>query len=121
MDNSAMLKRLDEAIAEARDWAATGWTMTFGRNAVRIGSLPEAKAQPAKFVNRQEALAYWRSVAEAGEETAVWGEKAKAALESGDLRFAEGAVYFAVIVEKRLNKPTATWEPLLAGMRALAA
>lgn len=121
MDKSAMLKRLDEAIAEARGWATSGWTMTFGRNAVRIGSLPEARAQSDRFVNRQEALAYWRSVAEAGEETAVQGEKAKAALERGDLRLAEGAVYFALLVEKRLNKPNSTWEPLLTGMRALAA
>ncbi|MEO5345991.1 MAG: hypothetical protein H7834_06395 [Magnetococcus sp. YQC-9] len=121
MDKSAMLKRLDEAIAEARDWALSGWSVTFGRNAVRIGSLPEAKAQPARFVNRQEALAFWRNVAEVGEETALQGEKAKAALERGDLRYAEGAVYFAVLVEKRLNKPSSTWEPVLAGMRALAA
>ncbi|MBF0261734.1 MAG: hypothetical protein HQL97_07885 [Magnetococcales bacterium] len=121
MDKSAMLKRLDEAIAEARGWASNGWTMTFGRNAVRIGSLSEARAQTERFVNRQEALAYWRSVADTGEETAVQGEKAKAALENGDLRIAEGAVYFAVLVEKKLNKPNSTWEPVLAEMRALAA
>ncbi|MBF0213681.1 MAG: hypothetical protein HQM00_08965 [Magnetococcales bacterium] len=119
MNKSEIVKQLDQAIAESRAWAASGWTMTFGRNGVRIASLAEASAQTERFVNRQEALAYWRSVAEAGEETAVQGEKAKAALDRGDLRYAEGAVYHAAFVEKRLNKPSSTWEPVLASMRAL--
>ncbi|MBF0628622.1 MAG: hypothetical protein HQL91_10455 [Magnetococcales bacterium] len=121
MNKSDVIKQLDVAIAEAREWAGSGWTMTFGRNAVRIASLPEARGQSDRFVNRQEAIAYWRSVAEAGEESAVQGEKAKAALERGDMRVAEGAIYFAVYVEKRLNKPSSTWEPVLAGIRSLAA
>ncbi|MBF0341084.1 MAG: hypothetical protein HQL95_09015 [Magnetococcales bacterium] len=119
MDKSHMLHTLDVAMAEARAWARTGWLMTFGRNGVPVVSLPDAQARPERFVNRQEALAYWRSVAEAGEETAAQGEKAKAALERGDARLAEGAIYFAVYVEKRLNKPRSTWEPVLAGLRAL--
>ncbi|MBF0613957.1 MAG: hypothetical protein G8237_01810 [Magnetococcales bacterium] len=119
MNKSEMIERLERAMDEARHWAESGWTMTFGRQGVRVASLAEARAQPVRFVNRQEALAYWRCVAEAGEECAVQGEKAKAALERGDLRYAEGAVYFAVLVEKRLNKPVSTWEPVLAGMRML--
>ncbi|MBF0271377.1 MAG: hypothetical protein HQL98_04745 [Magnetococcales bacterium] len=119
MNKSDVVKQLDQAIAESRAWSESGWTMTFGRNAVRVASLTEAKAQSDRFVNRQEALAYWRSVAEAGEETAVQGEKAKAALDRGDLRYAEGAVYHAAYVEKRLNKPVSTWEPVLAGIRTL--
>lgn len=121
MNKSEIVQQLEQAIVEARDWATSGWVMTFGRNAVKIASLPAARALSERAVNRQEALAYWRSVAESGEESAQQGEKAKAALERGDLRIAEGAIYFAVMVEKRLNKPNPTWEPLLAGIRKLAA
>ncbi|MBF0183430.1 MAG: hypothetical protein HQM06_03440 [Magnetococcales bacterium] len=119
MDKTKMVQLLDQAIAEARRWAETGWPMTFGRNLVAVTSLPTAEQQSDRFVNKQEAVAYWRSVAEAGEESAVQGERAKAALLQGDRRIAEGALYFAAFIEKRLNRPSSLWEPLLATLRAL--
>ncbi|MBF0128296.1 MAG: hypothetical protein HQM02_13930 [Magnetococcales bacterium] len=119
MNEAELLQSLDSAIAEARAWARIGWSMTFGRSHVPVTTLSEAQAQSERFVHRQEALAYWRSVAEAGEETALKGEQAKAAIGRRDYRFAEGAVYFALFVEKRLNKPSSTWEPVLAGVKSL--
>ncbi|MBF0583174.1 MAG: hypothetical protein HQL80_02935 [Magnetococcales bacterium] len=119
MDRLNVIEQLDGAIAEARGWAEVGWPMHFGRNSVRVSSLSEAQGQPNAFVYRQEAIAYWKQVAELGQETAEQGEKAKQALAQQDLRLAEGAVYWAAYMEKKLNKPVPTWEPLLATLRSL--
>ncbi|WP_130471027.1 hypothetical protein [Candidatus Magnetaquicoccus inordinatus] len=118
MDTSKLVQQMDQAINDARKWAESGWPMRFGRNDVLVSSLSAAKQQSERFVNGQEALAYWRSVEEAGQESAAQGERAKQALLQGDQRLAEGALYFAAFIEKRLNRPTQTWEPVLASLRS---
>ncbi len=119
MDTSAFVQQLETAIADSRRWAESGWPMFFGRNNVAVPSMHAAQQQSERFVNRQEAISYWRDVVDAGNESAQQGERAKRAMLQGDRRLAEGALYCAAFIEKRLNRPSATWEPLLAALRAM--
>ncbi|MBF0098739.1 MAG: hypothetical protein HQM04_06135 [Magnetococcales bacterium] len=119
MDTTAFVQQLETAITDSRRWAESGWPMFFGRNNVAVPSLGAALQQSERFVNRQEAISHWRNVEDAGNESALQGERAKEALLQGDRRLAEGAIYCAVFIEKRLNRPNSTWEPLLATLRSL--
>ncbi|MBF0170755.1 MAG: hypothetical protein HQK87_06675 [Nitrospinae bacterium] len=112
MDTKQLIAAVRKACDEATNWAVTGWEMRWGMNQVPVNTLAEAKAKPATFVNRQEALAYWSDIEEMGAECAACGTKALAALEKGDLGAAANAVYFAKFTEKKFNKQTPTWGSL---------
>ncbi|MBF0368755.1 MAG: hypothetical protein HQL52_04780 [Magnetococcales bacterium] len=120
MDKQQLLDQLSAAIGEARKWAETGWPMTFGRRDNAIPSLRVAEALPKNMVNRSEAVSYWQCMAEVGEETAAQGEKALQAAKDEAWSTAEGALYYAVFMEKRLTKPTETWRPVWEAVKARA-
>jgi hypothetical protein len=109
MDTKALIEKVDAATKTTANWATAGWPVTFGNRNTPVNSLPEAEATNDTFVNRQEALSYWKTVAELGRMCVTQGEKAKAALESGDIQAAADAVYYAKFWEHRLNKELPTW------------
>ncbi len=120
MDTKQLIAAVEQATESARNWAVTGWEMRWGMNQVPVNSLAEAKAKPATFVNRQEALAYWSYIEEVGAECAASGDKAVAALKAGDTGAAANAVYLAKFNEKKFNKQTPTWGELSDMLHSLA-
>ena len=119
MDTTQLIAAVEKACDEATNWAVTGWEMRWGMNQIAVNSLAEAKAKPATFVNRQEALSYWTAIEEIGAECAASGQKALAALKVGDLGAAANAVYFAKFTEKKFNKQTPTWGALSDTLHSL--
>ncbi|MBF0194259.1 MAG: hypothetical protein HQL71_06850 [Magnetococcales bacterium] len=112
--------KLDQAINEASNWAVTGWSMTFGSRNVAANSLKEAQELKPSFPNKAEALSYWVDVDTVGKETASHGEKAKAALQNGDVNSAKNSLYLARYLEKRFNETTPTWGPIYVAIEDLS-
>lgn len=111
-------EQLGAAIVEAKAWAMTGWQMQFGSRGRSIDSLTAAEAESEQSFNRQEAINYWTSVNEVGQETAAQGEKARQALESNNLSAAHNAVFFAVFLERKIRSNAPTWGPVLTALEA---
>lgn len=119
MDTKQLIAAVEKATHDATNWAVTGWEMRWGMNQVPVNSLAEAEAKPATFVNRQEALSYWTAINEMGTECAAYGQKAVAALKTGDIGAAANAVYFAKFTEKKFNKQIPTWGQLSDTLHAM--
>jgi hypothetical protein len=96
----------------ARRWAEEGWPMTFGKRQRPVNTLADAQALEESFPYRSEAVSYWRRAQEAGGDAAVWGERAAAALDRGDLRDADDSLYFAVFLERPIRGNAPVWGPV---------
>jgi hypothetical protein len=105
-------KEIRSTAEGSRRWAEDGWPMTFGRPGRAVSSLGDANALEEAFVNRIEAVAYWRRVEEAGTEAATWAERAAAALDRGDIADADDSLYFALFLERPLRSTTPVWGPV---------
>ena len=90
-----VITALQNAIEISRNWAKTGWSVTFGPRNTEVLSLEQAKALPKNFLFREEAVNYWRQAQLTGNDAADSGEKALKALKSGNLSVAADALYFS--------------------------
>ncbi|MBF0446076.1 MAG: hypothetical protein HQL68_10850 [Magnetococcales bacterium] len=114
------IEKLEQAIKEASNWATTGWSMTFGSRNVAVNSLKEAQELKETFPNRPEAINYWVDVETVGKETASHGEKAKVALQNGEVATAINSIYFARYLEKRIRDNTPTWGPVYLALEEVS-
>lgn len=105
-----LIKAIDEALKETENWSVKGWKQTFGHRNVPVNNLAEAEALDKTFVNKLEAVNFWRRVKDASKECIVEGNKAKAFLQAGDMRNADDIVYYCVQIEKYMRGEKAhTW------------
>jgi len=107
-----LIVTLQQAIEISRNWAKTGWSVTFGPRNIEVLSLEQAKALPGNFVFREEAVNYWRQALLTGNDAADSGEKALKALKSGNLKVAADALYFSQFIEKPFAGYSRLWSDL---------
>ncbi|OSM05102.1 hypothetical protein [Magnetofaba australis] len=119
MSKEQIISQLDQAIDAASKWADTGWTMKFGPYNDEVNSLQAAREKPETFVYRLEAIAYWEDIQEQGAETVAQGQKAKEALQNGNMMLARQAVHHAMFLEKKVNDKAPTWGKLFTAMSEL--
>jgi hypothetical protein len=121
--NSAMVDdiiiTLQNAIEISRNWAHTGWSVTFGPRNTEVLSLEQAKALPKNFVFREEALNYWRQAQLTGNDAADSGVKALNALKTGNLSVAADALYFSQYIEQPFAGYSRLWRDLYETVKAL--
>ena len=90
-----VITTLQNAIEISRNWAKTGWSVTFGPRNTEVLTLEQAQALPKNFVFREEAVNYWRQAQLTGNDAADSGEKALKALKNGNLSVAADARDFS--------------------------
>ena len=110
---------LQQAIEISRNWAETGWPVTFGPRNVEVSSLEQAQALPKNFVFRDEAVNYWRQAKLTGNDAADSGEKAMTALKSGNPGAAADALYFSQYIEQPFAGYSRLWRDLYETVKAL--
>lgn len=110
-------QQLRQAIDRSREWAAQGWPISFGHREVLVSSLAQAEALAAAEMCRPAAINYWRLVAELGEQTATWGEKALVRQAARDFVGAANALYYAAYLERQLGSRAGTWQVLVDSLQ----
>ena len=121
--NNAMvddvITTLQNAIEISRNWAKTGWSVTFGPRNTEVLTLEQAQALPKNFVFREEAVNYWRQAQLTGNDAADSGEKALKALKNGNLSVAADALYFSQYIEQPFARYSSLWHDLYETVNAL--
>ncbi len=107
-----VINKVQEAIACSRKWAETGWPVTFGSRNVEVLSLKQAQLRPKNFVFRQEAVNYWNQAKLTGNDAADSGQRALDALNKGNFKAADNALYFCQFIEKPFAEYSKIWSPL---------
>ena len=110
--DDVLAQKVWQAIKQSQQWAEKGWPVTFGRKAVVVSSLQQARTLSENELCREDALHYWEQVEQLGKEAAEWGKKAMEHLAGGNLQAAEDALYYARFIERPLTQYTWTWEPV---------
>ncbi len=114
---SDIVRMIEEASAETREWTKKGWKVTFGHRQIEANSLEAAEKLPQTEVYRLEAIAYWNRVKNAAEDALIWGGRALEDAKKGDLKGAEDAVYYAQFCEFPIREISPTWGPVFEAIR----